>query len=70
MRNFYWHVIRGSTLAKLWFCVRYYLFRQWAMNIAFSNQDLRVVGGQDYRAQERLTWTDGVVVGWSSKAIT
>lgn len=64
LRNFYWHVIRGSTLGKLWFCMRYYLFRQWAMNIAFSNQDRRVVGAQDYRTQERLSWTDGVVVGW------
>jgi hypothetical protein len=34
------------------------------MNIAFSNQDRRIVGAQNYGAPEKLTQTDGVVVGW------
>lgn len=64
VRNFYWHVIRGSTLWKLGFCLRYYLFRCWAMNILFSEQDRSIVGAQNYGTPERLSWTDGVVVGW------
>jgi hypothetical protein len=64
VRNFYWHVIRGSMAWKLFFCLRYYLFRIWAMNIAFSNQDRRIVGTQNYGAPERLSATDAIVVGW------
>ena len=64
VRNFYWHVVRGSKLAKWWFCVRYYLFRRWAMNWNFSEQDRRVVGTQSYSAPEKLSLTDAVVIQW------
>lgn len=64
VRNFYWHVTWGSPLWKFWFTVRYYLFRRWAMNANFSNQDRRIVGAQDYSAPENPSWTDAIVLGW------
>ena len=64
VRNFYWHVLRGSVAWKFWFCVRYYLFRRWARNYNLSEQDRKIVSSQDYGAPEKLSWTDAVVVGW------
>jgi hypothetical protein len=64
VRNFYWHIFKGSPGAKLWARLRYHVFHRWAMNTRFSDQDRRVVGAQNYSAPERLSWTDAVVVGW------
>ncbi len=64
VRNFYWHVIRGSMAWKLWFFISYYLYRRWAMNTNFSSQDLKIIGSQDYNAREKMSWTDAIVVHW------
>jgi len=64
VRNFYWHVVRGSRAWKLRFCFSYYLYRRWAMNSNFSSQDLRIIGSQDYHAVEKMSWTDAIVIHW------
>lgn len=64
VRNFYWHVIRGSRAWKLLFCFSYYLYRRWAMNSNFSSQDLKIISSQDYNAREKVSWTDAVVIHW------
>jgi len=64
VRNFYWHAARGSRAQKLWFAVCYFLFRRWAMNVNFSEQDRKIVGAQDYGAPEKHSWTDAVVIQW------
>jgi len=64
VRNFYWHIIRGSRFWKLRFCFAYYVFRRWAMNLNFSAQDLKIVSNQDYGAKERVSWTDTIVIHW------
>jgi phenylpropionate dioxygenase-like ring-hydroxylating dioxygenase large terminal subunit len=64
VRNFYWHVIRGSRAWKVWFAICYYLFRRWAMNRNFSEQDRAIVGQQNYTSEEKLSHTDAVVIQW------
>jgi phenylpropionate dioxygenase-like ring-hydroxylating dioxygenase large terminal subunit len=64
VRNFYWHIVRGSRIWKLWFALRYYLFRRWAQIINFSEQDRAVVELQDYTAKEKLSGPDAVVIQW------
>jgi len=64
VRNFYWHFVRGSRSSKVWFAIRYYLFRRWAMNANFSEQDRAIVGQQNYSSDEKLSHTDAVVIQW------
>ncbi len=64
VRNFYWHVTKGSRAWKLRFCLSYYLYRRWAMNTNFSSQDLRIIGSQNYHSREKMSWTDAIVVHW------
>lgn len=62
VRNFYWHIYKGSALTKARCFVRYHLFRRWAMNSNFSEQDRKVIGLQDYSKPEKLSWTDQVII--------
>lgn len=64
VRNFYWHVIRGSRAWKIRFSFFYYVFRRWAMNWNFSEQDLKIIRTQDYSSRENVSWTDAVVIHW------
>jgi len=64
VRNFYWHIIRGSGVWKLRFLFYYYCFRRWATNTDFSKQDLKIINTQNYDAGEKVSWTDAVVVHW------
>lgn len=64
VRNFYWHVFRGSALSRWWSGFCYHVFRRWAMTWNFSEQDRAIVGSQDYRASEKLSWTDAVIIQW------
>jgi len=64
VRNFYWHAVRGAKLPRLWFALCYYLFRRWAMNMNFSEQDRKIIETQNYTASEKLSWTDAVVIHW------
>lgn len=64
VRNFYWHVTRGSWAWKLRFFLTYHLYRRWAMNTNFSSQDLKIIGSQNYFAREKMSSTDAVVTHW------
>ena len=64
VRNFYWHTIKGSPAWKFWFGLCYCLFRRWAMNVNFSEQDRTIICHQNYEAPEKLSWTDAVVIQW------
>jgi nitrite reductase/ring-hydroxylating ferredoxin subunit len=64
VRNFYWYAIKGSWVWKLWFCIYYSLFLNWARNYNFSNQDRDIVGEQDYSVREKLSQTDAVIIQW------
>ncbi|MBI2997099.1 MAG: hypothetical protein HYY46_01365, partial [Deltaproteobacteria bacterium] len=64
VRNFFWHIVRGSWVWKQWFALRYYIFRRWAQNVNFSDQDRAVVEAQDYTAKEKLSRPDTVITLW------
>lgn len=55
---------RHSWLGKTLHAVYYHLFRNWAMNINFSNQDYKVMATQNYDAPERLSSSDAELVRW------
>ncbi len=64
VRNFYWHVTRGSKAWKLRFSLSYRLYLRWAMNTNFSTQDLKIIESQNYFAREKMSATDSVVTLW------
>lgn len=64
-RVFYIHASRRKGwLARLLLAGYYHGFRNWSLNINFSNQDYRVMATQDYDAPEMLSTSDAEIVQW------
>ncbi len=64
-RMVYFHAVRRhNPLSKAYERAYFRLFRNWAMNVNFSEQDLYVMEEQHYDRPEKLSGTDAEIIAW------